>query len=1363
MAGVREIPTHPGRYIRECVLPENLSVKDAAQMLGVGRPALSNLLNENAALSPEMALRVEKAFGVKSEELLARQAEYDEFRTRSQEKSIAVRRYARSAVDIQASQIEAWSERTDARTQLPALLRKLVQNTGVNLSKVDFPAYDNAQRTGWDGQVETDTATPWTPAGKSGWEFGCNEDAPKKAASDYKSRTENTSPEERRETTFVFVTPKNWPGAEKWAKEKAGLKQWKNVIALDASNLEQWLEQSVAAQAWMADQLGARADDLISLEACWKRWASITDPELSKELFRDSVESHKKTLTDWLKQPASRPLLITAASEDEALAYLACLFENIEGAETQYYDRAVAIRSVAAFSAASRALTNFVAIVSSAEVEKVLAGFQKRQHTIIVRNQAVVGEIDIPLDLPSYETLKTALEGMEFDSDAADRLIRESGHSLTILRRRLSQVPEIQTPPWAKDQTIARQLIPMVFVGAWNSNTKADQEILLALAGKPYPQVERSVAAIGQSEQSPLWSVEKYRGIVSKIDALYAIHQSITAEDLEMFFDTARYVLCEDDPALDLPEDKRWAANLYGKSRNHSGAIREGICETLVLLAVHGNNLFRDRLGMNIEFEVAKVIRDLLKPFDPKTWLSQHRDLPRYAEAAPDEFLNILREDLDSPDPKVFALLKSADSGIFGSCPRSGLLWALELLAWKPERLIPVTFVLAELSKQKIEDNWSNKPEGSLFATFRSWMPQTAATIDQRKLALVKLARKYPEIGWRVCVEQFNPGSRIGHYSHRPRWRTDAAGFGQVVTREEDRQIRLKAIDIALNWPTHDERTLGELVERLQIMAPEDQERVWQLIGVWKSSGPPDEKRAALRERIRRYAFTRYSRNRKLQQETKDRARSTYDSLRPTDPVVQHKWLFAQRWVEESRDELDDDNHDFTKRDERIGRLRVEALGEIWQKSGLDGIRALCASGNAAGAIGWHMAEVVTDSADALAVVRDMLQSRFDTELNSKLDSCITGFLEKQDEGQRQKMLVSLIESFIREDGESSDNAVRVCKCAPFGRLTWNVVDQLPNALRERYWKEVQASWGRFEESDVNYLIDELMAVSRPRAAFQVAHLEWKSVETPRLVRLLREVATSDAEPTGYYQFAGHEISTAFESLDKRTDISRDELAQLEFTYIKALEDSEHGIPNLERQVAKSPQLFMHVVALIYKRDDEGQDPPEWVVREENREAAWQASYALLENAKYIPGTREDGTIDVGELMKWIAEVRELAERYSRKEVCDSSIGKLLSSCSAGADGIWPREEVRHVLEEIASNEIASGMSIGLYNSRGAGWRGEGGAAERVLASKYRNSSRQIAFEYPFVANMLEGIARSYDHDAERWDTDRKIRRRIRD
>ncbi len=85
---------HPGGFIKRSVLPDDLSVTAAAEALGVGRPALSNLLNEKASLSPEMALRVEKAFGVKMDTLLRMQTRYDAYHMRLREKEIAVAKFA---------------------------------------------------------------------------------------------------------------------------------------------------------------------------------------------------------------------------------------------------------------------------------------------------------------------------------------------------------------------------------------------------------------------------------------------------------------------------------------------------------------------------------------------------------------------------------------------------------------------------------------------------------------------------------------------------------------------------------------------------------------------------------------------------------------------------------------------------------------------------------------------------------------------------------------------------------------------------------------------------------------------------------------------------------------------------------------------------------------------------------------------------------------------------------------------------------------------------------------------------------------------------------------------------------------------
>jgi addiction module HigA family antidote len=86
-------PPHPGDFIRtEIIEAAGLTVTAAATALRVSRPALSSLLNGKADLSGDMALRIEKAFGVKMDTLMRMQASYDIAQTRKREKLINVRR-----------------------------------------------------------------------------------------------------------------------------------------------------------------------------------------------------------------------------------------------------------------------------------------------------------------------------------------------------------------------------------------------------------------------------------------------------------------------------------------------------------------------------------------------------------------------------------------------------------------------------------------------------------------------------------------------------------------------------------------------------------------------------------------------------------------------------------------------------------------------------------------------------------------------------------------------------------------------------------------------------------------------------------------------------------------------------------------------------------------------------------------------------------------------------------------------------------------------------------------------------------------------------------------------------------------------
>lgn len=87
-------PCHPGEFIRAEILDElDLPVARAAEILGVRRATLSDLVNEKASLSPEMALRIEKAFGVSMDMLLRMQAWHDSHTVRQREGEINVKRY----------------------------------------------------------------------------------------------------------------------------------------------------------------------------------------------------------------------------------------------------------------------------------------------------------------------------------------------------------------------------------------------------------------------------------------------------------------------------------------------------------------------------------------------------------------------------------------------------------------------------------------------------------------------------------------------------------------------------------------------------------------------------------------------------------------------------------------------------------------------------------------------------------------------------------------------------------------------------------------------------------------------------------------------------------------------------------------------------------------------------------------------------------------------------------------------------------------------------------------------------------------------------------------------------------------------
>jgi hypothetical protein len=225
----------------------------------------------------------------------------------------------------------------------------------------------------------------------------------------------------------------------------------------------------------------------------------------------------------------------------------------------------------------------------------------------------------------------------------------------------------------------------------------------------------------------------------------------------------------------------------------------------------------------------------------------------------------------------------------------------------------------------------------------------------------------------------------------------------------------------------------------------------------------------------------------------------------------------------------------------------------------------------------------------------------------------------------------------------------------------------------------------------------------------------------------------------------GYWVSELLDHLDASGTVDAARIARLEWAFLPLLDKPPRF---LHQELSRDPVFFVEMLSLVWRgASEEATDgTPEQVER------ATRAS-SLLHSWRRLPGSDAAGSIDDGALRVWVKTAREQLAAKARKDIGDLRLGEALSSAPAGADGIWPLEVVRDILEECDSDDIEHGMVSGLLNSRG--FRSQSmtnaGEAERRQADLYRKHAASVAARWPRTAIVLMELARRYVAEAQ-WD-----------
>ena len=235
-------------------------------------------------------------------------------------------------------------------------------------------------------------------------------------------------------------------------------------------------------------------------------------------------------------------------------------------------------------------------------------------------------------------------------------------------------------------------------------------------------------------------------------------------------------------------------------------------------------------------------------------------------------------------------------------------------------------------------------------------------------------------------------------------------------------------------------------------------------------------------------------------------------------------------------------------------------------------------------------------------------------------------------------------------------------------------------------------------------------------------------------------------------------IGEAVECLENSGLIAKKRLIRLEFGLIPTLGyEGEQKAKSLYLGIMSDPKLFAELLRIVYK--PAGGDGEE--IKTDAEKAVIEIAYRVLDQCRCQPGTQSDGTIDPQAFTQFIDEVRELCGKADRLEICDSKLGQILAHAPADANGVWPFEPAREVLDRPEPEIMRRGFRTGAWNKRGTTSRAydEGGDQERSLAVVYRGHARALRSSHPNVAAALEELARWYESDGLQADLRAKLRR----
>jgi hypothetical protein len=884
----------------------------------------------------------------------------------------------------------------------------------------------------------------------------------------------------------------------------------------------------------------------------------------------------------------------------------------------------------------------------------------------------------------------------------------------------------------------ANSILLACLIGSWNEKKSGDIDAIKEFIGSDYSNWVITLQKILQLNDSPLsfvdgvWSITNRDGLWLKLSGL------IFDDHLDKFQLLATSVLSEKNPAFQLDKELRFEAPLKNMDLKHSSILRKNLAQGLSYI---GNPTaeFKHCSQGKANYVVALTVRNILANADWILWGSINDQLPALAEASPKELLSAIESAIDLSPCPFDELFAQEGSGMWGGNYLTGLLWALEILAWDERYIVRVCVLLAELAAKDPGGQWTNRPINSLTEIVLPWLPQTLASTEKRQLAIRTVCNEQPNIGWLWLLSLLPNQHTSSSGTYKPKWRaTIPEAQEQGVTNTEYWEQSRFYANLAVELATGNIDRLCKLVDLFDHIPLPASTSLLTVLRDTVEGVIDDDLAFSLWSTIvgflakhRRFPDVQWT----LSEDRLSPLDNIAKKLDPLDPLKRHNRLFSvyERELYSGSDNLDEQGL-------VIAKQRKVAVEEILAEGNVELVLEFVSNVKHPNQVGYVLAELAKEEIDTILLPNLISKKPHQTW------SFISAYISKRRDREGWKWFDKL----DKTNWQLQQIAMVLC-ALPFCHEAWERADSILGADRSEYWLNTYAEDYQ-AEGDLTPAIMALLEFKRSLAAIRCFNQMIRSKQEIDIDLAGKSLlsAVSSNEPDS--QMDSHYSIELIKVLQNNSDTKPDLLFDVEWAYVPILNRYNNATPIfLEQKIASDSDFFCQLIQLVYRpkgSERAGSIP-------EGRKKAATNAYKLLKNWKIVPGLQKDGSFNCQTFSCWLSEVEKTTQESNHFDVAMQQIGQVLINAPKDCDGLWIDHCVAQALNERKYSQLRRGLYIGFLNSRGVYGVDVSGESERKLATKYGELAEQSENKgYQRLAQTLNEISDNYKQEAEQVMTD---------